>query len=225
MDPLTIGGLIFTGATVASLFGLHLAKVAVPRVAEWEVPPDVYVSTASKVPINVVRKAVEFWTERGYEFGVVRSTPRTSGPIDGAIFVGPPDDLWYEGMAGRANWLTEYPLGEDELEIPEDDYLSLPHQIIGETDGIMKHAVITLDHLAPSWDHEMILIHELGHALGYLHCETALFGRRKKDSKNGKRKRGAARLRVVGRKTGHVMNPLLSKMGTGKNSTKGMTPP
>ncbi len=227
MDPLTIGGLIFTGATVASLLGLHLAKVKVPRVGRWSSPPDVLVSSSAPVKMGDVRKAVDFWRDRGFELGAVRPTPTIAGPVAGHILIAPADRGWRDGKAGRATWLTEYPLGDDELggDLPEDDYLSHAHDIIEAPEGVIKHAVISLDPLAPKWDHFEILVHELGHALGFLHCETALFGRRKKDSKSGKRKKGDAKLRVIGRKTGHVMNPLLSKMGTGKNSTKGMTPP
>ena len=226
MDPITIGGLVFTVATAASLISLQFAKVVVPRVGRWASPPRVLVSESAPVSIDDVVTAVEFWSSRGFEFGAVTKTPMISGPVEGAIFVGPADHAWRDGKVGRATWLVDYPPHEDELEIPEEDLLSAAEDIVelyGD-DGFIKHAFVSLDPIAPKWDHVKILTHEFGHALGFLHCEAALLGRRKKDSKNGKRKAGDARLRATSPKSGHAMHPLMSGIGMGRKSTKGMKP-
>lgn len=225
MDPLTIAGLAFTGATVASLVGLHLGKVVVPRVGKWPNPPRVLLQPAAPVALGQVHDAARFWADLGFKFARVELTDHL-GPVDGAITIGAPDRDWLMNAAGRARWLTEFPLRDDEIDDNEPEHLTRASDVLGDiTEGYITQAVIGIDPMLSDRHKVQALTHELGHALGFLHCETALLGRRKKDRKDGKRKEGEARrvlgVKVVGRKTGHVMHPYLSQAG--KNA-KGIKP-
>lgn len=208
MDPLTITGIGFTAVTVASLLGLHLGKVKVPRVGRWKNPPDVYVYSGSAVDLEEVSQAISFWARLGFEFGSVHMGSSTA-VIPGAIVIGPPssDAVRSNGVA-RAEWLIEHP-GEQSLELLEDDLTTKAQDVLGPIDGgYIRQAYIGLQEAdLKGLDKVRVVAHELGHALGFLHLETALLGRSKKT--------GRARLRLVGRKSGHLMHPNYSKGGWG----------
>ena len=219
MDPLTVAGLVFTGLTAASMVGLHFGRVRVPRVGAWRNPPNVYVEIPGPVSVGEVKRAVAWWKGLGFKLGDVhRIEDDARDSIPGAIVVGHMRAAYMAEAAGHASWQADYEQAEDE----QDELVSNAADILGPLDGgFIRYARIGV-RTGMSDDHKQkTLRHELGHALGFLHCETALFGRRKKDSKSGKRKAGDARLRVVGRKKGHVMHPSIADMGS---STKGMIP-
>jgi hypothetical protein len=223
MDPITLG-VAFTVVTVGSLVKLHFSKVHVPRVGRWRRPPTVYVGANSPVSWDQVEAAVQWWRARGFALGDVVTASTFTAPPPGGILVGPPSLARMGEAAGAASWLTEHPLAEDELgPVPEGEWISRASDILGPLDGEgwIRHAQIGVDPVLAQTRAADILRHELGHALGFLHCETALFGRRRRDSKSGRRKAGAPRLRVVGRKSGHVMHPTLAGMG---EATVGMVP-
>lgn len=224
MDPLTIGGLIFTAATAASLVGLHASKVKVPRRAKWDAPPPVYVSEQAPVTLAEVREAVDWWRDKGFEFGAVMSTKAFQSTIPNAIFIGLNAGLQDE-RAGQADGSYMPGDGHEDEEAPPMDYFTELSDSADFKHGVMRSSVIGIAPLEPHWNVQTLLRHELGHALGFDHTQTSLFGYRRKDKKNGKRQAGEARrflgIKVVGRKTGHVMNPALSACG---DITTGMVP-
>lgn len=219
-------GLAFAVINIAMLINAHGRRVWVPRVGDWDTPPDVWVSTSAAVSLFQVEEAVAFWRKLGHEFGEVRPTDRITGPVAGAIFVGLPGQAWDSDRVGEATWRTVWPDLEDDFADLEgvDELDALTHTkaedvvtLDDEDLGTIVEAVVAVDSLLNDTQKMDVLIHEFGHALGYLHCETALLGRRKKDRKNGRAKAGDARrlfgVKVIARKTGHVMHPRLSQMG------------
>lgn len=223
-------GVSFVIINLALLLNAHGRKTWCPRVGDWDTPPPVYVSTSAPVTLLQVQMAVEFWTDLGHEIGAVRLTDDIDGPAPGTIFVGLPGTTWQAGLAGQAAWKVAWPdLEDDHGDVPgmtDDEIANIDALTHSRAEDVIKldahlaiieEARIGIDPLVKDADKVMLLIHELGHALGYLHCEVALLGRRKKDRKNGKAKAGDARrlfgLKAISRQTGHAMHPHLSKMG------------
>lgn len=198
MDPLTLSGLAFTGLTVASLIGLHAGKVVVPRLGRWEQPPRVIITSRSPVSRAEVDAAVVVLEQLGAQVAGVESGDPLSESVNGAIVI-----RW------RAHHVAPEHAGVTRLQIE---------------DGRIIWAVIYLPRLdvrpdptAPGGfleysneERAVLLAHELGHALGWDHTHTAMLG-------HGKH--GRPRLGLVGRKTGHLMNPILQRMGW---NTRGM---
>ncbi len=203
MDPVSLLGGALTVVTVGSLFGLALGKVVVPRVGRWKRPPLVLVHPSAPVELEDVHAAVQWWRDLGFEFGNVKIT-NAERYINGAILI-KAGELGGDDAA-RATWDVET-AGLDE------DWHSTADEILGRVvRGQIWHAVIEVEPPPFGRDMRLLLVHELGHALGFQHCETAVLGRGK---------RGNPRLGLVGRKRGHVMHPLLSESGW---NAKGLHP-
>lgn len=222
MDPFTAIGLGFTALVGGSLLGLHLGKVKVPRAGTWLKPPDVLVYRELRgVHIDQVREAVLRLEGMGFEFGDVLETMNT-GRKAGAIVIGPPEANWRPEDIGRADWIVERPW-EDDLapQMDEEDIVTRAQDIIDLSDGgEITSAKVRIDTSNLfGRDVVRILAHELAHAMGCLHCETAQLGRRKKRSKRGRFGVGRPRLGLVGRKSGHLMHPSYERGGW---NTKGM---
>lgn len=215
MDPFTIG-VALSLVNLAVLINAHGRKVWVPRVGEWVEPPPVLLSHSAPVTKEQVEEAITFWRNLGHEIGDVTETAELEGPFPDTIFIGLGTQEWQDGLAGRATWTIDWPELEDE-KAEAGDHSSNAAEIIEVKGGAIQQAVIDIDPLIQEEDKVKVLIHEFGHALGYLHVEVALLGRRKKDSKNGKRKAGDARgflgLKILSRPSGHIMNPRLSLIG------------
>jgi len=226
---LIIGG-AFTGLVVASLLALHLGKVVVPRVGEWEAPPRILVDEFGPVTVEQVRKAIVKLEAIGHVFGPV-STTRSSAMVPGAIVVGLQDaKLMAANRIASATWATAFEFGEFDEDLGEAPELKTDaRDVLGPVDvlGRILHAYIGIDPVQlEGRDPVQVLAHELAHALGFLHTETAVLGRkREKPSEEEveaaveagepkpKAKKGKARLGLVGRKTGHLMNPVYEKGG------------
>lgn len=235
MDPLFLAGLGFTALTAATLVALHAGKVVVPRVGAWASPPPVYVSRQGPWQIEDVREAVSNMEKLGHRFAGVFETDSVE-PISGAIVFGP---LNAKSIAANriasTEWETQFDFSEfDSLDAPPLE--SDPRDVLGPIDetGSITEAYIGGDQMMlENRDPVRVAQHELGHALGMLHVETPVFGtKREKLSKEEKQARKAAgekrpkgektdvaRFGLVGRKTGHMMNPIYEKGGY---DTKGM---
>lgn len=202
MDPLTLLGLGFTAATVASIVGLNLGRVTVPRSGRWVVPPRVIVTPGASVSLAEVEASVETLRGLGQPVERVIVGDPPSSEVDGAIVI-----------RRRDRHVRPEHAGETRTRV--------------DADGRIRSAVVLIPALDVRDDptaqggfveytaeeRRVLLAHELAHACGWGHTHTALLGRNKK---------GKPRMGIVGRKTGHLMNPDVDAMGW---STKGMEPP
>lgn len=237
MDPIFLAGLGFTALTAATLVALHAGKVVVPRVGEWEHPPTVFVLRDGVWDLADVAEAMKNLTQVGHSFG-----PLLTGdvPPAGAIVLGLFNEAQREAnRIASTRWEEQFDLGEiSEAALEPVPLESDPRDVLGPIDelGRITSAYIGGDRLTlENRDVVRILMHELCHALGYLHVETAVFGlKREKLSREEKLARKAAgekhpkgektdeaRLGLIGRKTGHLMNPIYEKGGY---DTRGLEP-
>jgi hypothetical protein len=229
MDPLLLAGLGFTALTAATLVALHAGKVVVPRVGSWPAPKPVYVSRQGPWKIEHVREAVANMEKLGYEYTGVFETDSVDS-IPGAIVFGPMNaNSIAANRIASAEWEMQFDFSEfDSLDSPPLE--SDPRDVLGPIDemGSITSAYVGGDQLMlEGRDPIRVAQHELSHAEGLLHVETAVFGvKREKLSREERKARKAAgekrpkgektdeaRFGLVGRKTGHLMNPLYEKGG------------
>lgn len=221
MDPLFIGGLLVSALVGASIAALHAGRVVTPRVAAWTSPPPIMISAEFTDLLPHVQNAVRELGELGHEFGLVVVSPTSvTAPIPGKIVVGAPiaGNKFAIGTLASASVSAEFRGFEKPAEFGEIDKHALdqPELVTDASDvidaddnGVIRMAYIAVDRLAlENRDPKRVLKHELLHAIGYLHVQTALFGLHKHGEHEGE-----PRLGVVGRKTGHLMHPLYSKGG------------
>lgn len=198
MDPFTASGLVFAAITAGVIVKLNLTPIKVPQLAEWLVPPNIYVERSAPVTKEQVLKAVAKLEELGFKFGDMHFSQNVPGTRKkGAILITLRDHLFDEEHAGETRVIAENGFIESAV-------VSLPS---------LKDYEKESGDLYSDEERLMILTHELAHALGFKHVEAALFGRTKK---------GKPRLGLVGQKTGHLMHRHLTGMGW---MTKGLKPP
>jgi hypothetical protein len=177
----------------ASIAALHAGRVVVPRVAEWESPPGVWLHPDLGDLYGPLVRAVAEWEALGHDLGAMMLGGTTAGM--GILVLPRPLDRV------RAVALAE--LSADFEEEPHDGTVEDDHDAPA-VDGVILRATIYVDPLElVGRDAARVLAHELGHCLGFMHC-TARLGR----------KHAATRdvvLQVP--KHGHLMHPSYDEGG------------
>jgi hypothetical protein len=178
-----------TAALVAgAIAALHAGRVVVPRVAEWEDEPVVWLHPDLERLIGPLIEAIIRWDDLGHKMhpgsGTVHPDP---GDAPGVIRILPrPIDR----VRGRALAVVSADFeAEEPPDADEDD-----HEV-DAPEGLIRRAVIYVDPVElATLDAARVLAHELGHCLGFLHCTARL---RRADASRG----------VQVPKSGHLMHP------------------
>lgn len=223
MDPLFIGGLAFTALISASIAALHAARVVVPRVAAWPMAPASVITKELAPYAEEIKTAIGEVAALGYPFGEIEVSPaiedrRVLGHI---VFGTRRLTREGEGVIGSATVQAEFFEDDDGAGDPISDesgpkipdFRSDPRDILHTDDkGVIKSAYIYVDPgILPLLNREMrirLFKHELVHAHGGLHVQTALLGLHKRGKHEGE-----PRLGIIARKRGHLMHPKFSEGG------------
>ena len=231
MDPLSLVGLGMSVLVTASLIALHAGKAIVPRVGVFATGrPDVYLVRGMLVTRQHVEAAIAALKDTQYQYGRVIETDSTAR-VPGAIVVGPASQEQIEkNRIASAQWSVSFDeIDPDELDAP--DLVTEARDVLGNViDGLITESYIGIDPvMLEGRDPVRIIAHELVHANGGLHTETAPFGRKRekltREEREARKAAGEkhpkgeltdeARFGVVGRKTGELMNPVYEKGGFG----------
>jgi hypothetical protein len=162
--------------TTAAIAALHAGRLVVPRVAEWDEPPDVWLHPELADLREALDRATAEWEGLGHEFGeVIYASPPTAEPTtppEGVILIlpRPPDRARAVALAHVSAAFEED--NEPDLDLLDDHDLDAP-------EGVIRRATIYVDPLdLVGRDAARVLAHELGHCLGYLHAgaRPKLFG-------------------------------------------------
>ncbi len=169
MDRLSIAGWVGAGLVLLLLVVLHLMAVRVPVIGKWEAPPAVYLDPEASVSATQVSAAMARMRELGHVFndgGPIES--QSTGHRLGAITIIRRDAPWGDDHSGRT-------------------------ELRQAADGTIKSALVMLPGDIERED--LVLTHELAHALGHGHTSTALPGP------------------FIAQKTGHLMHPSTEGIG------------
>ncbi len=181
---LAVAGYGTSALVAAAIAALHAGRVVVPRVAEWESPPDVWLHPELAELRDELEEAIREWGRLGHLWGHIAVGVGASPGIQ--ILPRPLDRV---RAIATAHVSADF---EDDTEpaAPGDD-----HEV-DAPEGLIRRATIYVDPLdLVGRDAARVLAHELGHCLGYLHCTARL--RRAHHPERG----------VQVPKRGHLMNP------------------
>lgn len=170
----------------AGIAALHAGRVVVPREAEWEEPPGVWLHPDLGDLYGPLVKAVAEWEALGHDLGALVYGGGTAGI---GILVLP-------RTLDRVRTLALAHVSADFDDDPGDAPVEDDHEV-DAPDGVIRSAVIYVDPLDCD---SRVLAHELGHALGYLHCTARL---RRADASRG----------IQVPKAGHLMHPRYDEGG------------
>ena len=122
--------------------------LAAPKVSSWKYAPDIIICGDSQVDLQDVEIAVEFWEQRGQKFGDIAYKDNCASYHSGYIkFIG--DRNLEDGYFGMTE-IYEHGTGHK--------------SIISAYIEISDYETTNL----------VLLTHELGHAIGYVHCADTL---------------------------------------------------
>jgi hypothetical protein len=112
----------------------------------WNEPPTVALCDSTNMPWQDVRKAMDYWESRGYEFGDFLFWDKCSNKkIKGVIKITPPGN--YIDVTKHYGYTTV--------------------RTVGVNDDIITSSIIEMAH--DGIDNSEVIIHEMGHALGIKH--------------------------------------------------------
>lgn len=114
----------------------------------WDLPPTVVECSGSDFPSDEVRAAVQWWSDRGYRFLGLRQAPCFGPP--------PRGELWIDRMSSDAPCLSV------------DDPVACTTDVLDSTDRTIRSAWVRV-----LVDGPRVLVHELGHALGWADFNVA----------------------------------------------------
>lgn len=176
----------------------------VPRVARWLRIPRVLLHEGSQVELLKLQSALDYWRGLGHLIGPVEVTRDRSSVRGAILFVG----QWRRSGTSMVTRISGRRV--DDGVVPSavalsDHYCTHEEIISTYADGQIDHAVVvvppaTAQDASGKWasrNMDLVLIHLVGHALGYAHAGSVLSGS------------GEAPERVGN----HVMSALLSEAG------------
>lgn len=168
-----------------------------PKVAGWLRSPTVLVHDSCPVPNVVVESAIHYWRSMGHKIGPITRTSDPSGVRGAILLMGKRAALGRTSVVTRISdhgqrWVDPVDLST----VKRGDHYCLLDEVASVyNDGQIDHAVIMVPPAIAGMNMDLLVIHMLGHALGYAHAGAVRAGRE-----------------PVFRK-GHVMTGLLSEAG------------
>lgn len=125
-------------------------EISIERQGSWRFTPDVYVCPSSVYSVQRVDEAVEYWTNLGHKFGEVQLSDCKDKSMLGVFLSG--DEVMYA---------------------LDQSYFIDGEEVLGLTFWMSTHeGSIAQAHINIPIRYHMVLEHELGHALGFLHIEN-----------------------------------------------------
>ena len=151
-------GISFTVLVVVLLAFLWSRDAAPEKHADWHVPPDIVVCEGSDV--ESVEFAIDWWKERGYEFGTVFYVE------DGPCPISIPETIIVDTLPELE---SNYALGTTYFSFDQDTL-----EMVGARIVILQQPwPISSRNLSgdPKVDKvmDLVMTHEFGHALGFSH--------------------------------------------------------